>query len=245
MGRLSDYDAYRSFLETQAARYRKVFLVLGNHEFYGLTHEAGLAAAHRLAAEPTLSSSLVLLHRTRWDDPDSDLTILGCTLWSAIPREAYPVVEARVSDFKKIDSWTPQKHNDAHRDEVAWLGEQVAQLKPQPKLGNAKPRRLLIATHHAPCVEGTSRPEHVRNPWTPAFATDLLDQDGWGGGAVNVWVFGHTHYSTRLMRNGVRLVSNQRGYVLPGSAAAQREDGGWGNKGNEGKGFDAGLVVAV
>jgi hypothetical protein len=35
IGRLIDYDAYRSFLELQVARYKKVFLVLGNHEFYG------------------------------------------------------------------------------------------------------------------------------------------------------------------------------------------------------------------
>ena len=51
----------------------------------------------------------------------------------------------------------------------------------------------------------------------PAFATDLIHQKGWNG--VKIWVFGHTHYSTTLQRNGIRLVANQRGYVLPGNQA--------------------------
>jgi hypothetical protein len=173
IGRLIDYDAYRSFLESQVARYKKVFLVLGNHEFYGLNYQSALDAARRLAEEPSLASGLVLLHRARWDDPDSDLTILGCTLWSAIPEESHGIVEAKVNDFKKINQWTARQHSAVHEEEVAWLREQVNQVRSGP----AK-RRLLIATHHAPCIEGTSRPEHISNPWTPAFATNLVEQEG-------------------------------------------------------------------
>lgn len=232
IGRLIDYDAYRGFLEAQVARYKKVFLVLGNHEFYGMDYQSGLDTAHRLAGEPTLGTGLVLLQRARWDDPDSDLTILGCTLWSAIPEDAYGIVEAKVKDYQKIDHWTARQHTAIHAKEVAWLRGQFQQVQ----AGTAK-RRLLIATHHAPCIEGTSRPEHVNNPWTSAFATDLLDQ-GWDG--VKMWVFGHTHYSTQFVRNGIRLVSNQRGYVLPGGAG-QKGTG----KTKNGHEFDDALVIVV
>lgn len=211
-----------------------MFLVLGNHEFYGLDYQSGIQQARRLAQEPSLFGRLVLLHRDRWDDPDSDLTILGCTAWSAIPEASYGIVKTRVNDFKKIDQWTPQQHNTIHQQELAWLREQTRQVT-----ASTPKRRLLIATHHAPCVEGTARPDQVSNPWSPAFATDLVDQKGWDG--VKVWVFGHTHYSSRLTRNGIRLVSNQRGYVLPGSAAVRKEDG----KGRGGEDFDPAFVVAV
>jgi hypothetical protein len=100
------------------------------------------------------------------------------------------VVEQKVNDFRMIDGWTAVSHNAAHHEEVAWLREQVAQVK----RGSDPKRRILVATHHAPCVKGTARPEHVKNPWSPAFATDLLNQGGWEG--VRAWVFGHTHYST-------------------------------------------------
>ena len=39
IGRLIDYDTYRGFLESQVARCRNVFLVLGKHEFYGLDYQ--------------------------------------------------------------------------------------------------------------------------------------------------------------------------------------------------------------
>ncbi|KAL2168005.1 hypothetical protein VTG60DRAFT_540 [Thermothelomyces hinnuleus] len=151
-------------------------------------YETGLAEARRLAQEPTLASGLMLLHRARWDDLDSDLNVLGCTLWSAVPEAARGIVEAKVNDFKKIEQWTAARHSAVHEEEVAWLRRQTAQVAS----GSMGKRRLLVATHHAPCVEGTSRPEHVANPWTPAFATDLVDQDRWEG--ARTWVFGHTHF---------------------------------------------------
>ncbi|KAF4509321.1 hypothetical protein G6O67_005586 [Ophiocordyceps sinensis] len=228
IGRLLDYDGYLGFLQGLAPRYRKVFLVLGNHEFYGLDHGSGLDAARRLSREPSLADTVVVLNKTRWDDPDSNLTILGCTLWSAISDEARGVVEAKVNDFKKMGAWTARKHNEVHADEVAWLRHQVSL---------ARGRLLLVATHHAPCLEGTSQPGHSDNPWSSAFATDLLAQEGWGG--VSVWVFGHTHYSTDFsLPSGIRLVANQRGYVLPCMT-----DGSRTNKG--GHDFDAAMSITM
>ncbi|EQK99584.1 hypothetical protein OCS_04701 [Ophiocordyceps sinensis CO18] len=187
-----------------------------------------LDAARRLSREPSLADTVVVLNKTRWDDPDSNLTILGCTLWSAISDEARGVVEAKVNDFKKMGAWTARKHNEVHADEVAWLRHQVSL---------ARGRLLLVATHHAPCLEGTSQPGHSDNPWSSAFATDLLAQEGWGG--VSVWVFGHTHYSTDFsLPSGIRLVANQRGYVLPCMT-----DGSRTNKG--GHDFDAAMSITM
>ncbi|PNP58292.1 hypothetical protein THARTR1_01807 [Trichoderma harzianum] len=210
IGRLYDYDNYVAFLETQASRYKKLFLVLGNHEFYELDYDAGLSMAQRLSEKPSLKDSVVLLNKSRWDDPDSNLTILGCTLWSAIPEEAATMIGTKINDFKKIIGWTTQKHNQIHTEEAEWLREQVAQLAAQ---GQDDSRQIVIATHHAPCVQGTSKPADTNNPWTPAFATDLVTKGNWSN--VTCWIFGHTHYSTDFMYNGIRLLANQRGYVFP------------------------------
>ncbi|CAG9956843.1 unnamed protein product [Clonostachys rosea f. rosea IK726] len=210
IGRLIDYDAYLEFLVTQVSRFDKVFLILGNHEFYGLEFQSGIDEAQRLSKEPALQKKLVLLHKSRWDDPDSNLTILGCTLWSSVPETAFEIVEYKISDFKKIQNWTVHDHNRVHADELEWLCDQVS-------LAKESNRTILVATHHAPCIEGTSRPEHAQNPWTSAFASELLGDNSWEG--VKVWVFGHTHYTTRFTRRGIELVANQRGYVLPGGSA--------------------------
>ncbi|KAK7755847.1 hypothetical protein SLS62_002133 [Diatrype stigma] len=256
IGRLADYDPYRKFLEKLVGRYERVFLVLGNHEFYGLSYEAGIAQARRLSEEPSLADSLVLLHRTRWDDPGSGLTILGCTLWSDIPNTAEAIFESKINDFKKIDGWTVPKHSQVHAEEADWLRTEVARVAASEPEGDdvsssssgsrTRRRHLLVATHYAPCLEGTSRPEQASNPWTPAFATGLVDQGGWDG--VNTWVFGHTHHTTALVRNGIKLVSNQRGYIFPGSAARREEELGQ-QKTKQKKGsyntFDAAMTIAI
>ncbi|OAR00235.1 hypothetical protein LLEC1_06455 [Akanthomyces lecanii] len=210
IGRLLDYHDYLSFLQAQTARFEVVFLVLGNHEFYGLTYEDALAKAGRLMDEPALDGRFVLLDKTRWDSPRSSLSILGCTLWSFIPDDKIDIVQSRVKDFKRIGDWTPATHNSLHAQEAAWLRSEVANLTAATL---QKPRNVLVVTHHAPCIDGTSQPEHAHNTWSSAFATEMLASGDWS--PVKTWVFGHTHYSTDTVRNGVRIVANQRGYVMP------------------------------
>lgn len=67
-----------------------------------------------------------------------------------------------------------------------------------------------MVRHHAPLVGGTSSPNQANNAWKSAFATGIFPR----GDRTNVraWIFSHTHYMTK---GGVKVVSNQRGYVLP------------------------------
>ncbi|KAK7420333.1 hypothetical protein QQZ08_010466 [Neonectria magnoliae] len=143
IGRLVDYEPFLGFLARQTARFDKVFLVLGNHELYEMSYDAGIEKALLLEKEEALGGKLVLMHRNRWDDPDSKLTILGCT--------------------------------------------------PGP-------------------TSRASRPEHEKNPWKTAFSTDVLQRREFA--RVAWWMFGHTHFTTQFQRGRIRVVANQRGYVL-------------------------------
>lgn len=215
VGRLTDYGDYLAFLQEQTARYETVLLVLGNHEFFGMSYEDGIDAAKRLVQEPSLSDRLGLLHQTRWDSPSSETTILGCTLWSSISDDARDIVRAKVGDYRHIAEWTVDKHNRAHEQDLAWLKQEVASLAKE-----AQPRHLIIATHHAPSLQDTSYPQHVANPWTCAFATALISTHNWSN--VKAWIFGHTHYCTDTVQNGIRVLANQRGYVLSNQAKSSK-----------------------
>lgn len=227
IGRLIDYDSYLAFLATQTAQFEKVFLVLGNHEFYGLSIVAGLEQARKLERETVLGGKLILLHQKRFDVPNSEATILGCTLWSKVPEDAREAVQMRVKDFEKIDSWTIDDHNAAHECDLTWLHDQAMknQQQNQSKEKGEPQRNILVVTHHAPSTQETSSPTNVGNPWSSAFATDLLEDGDWGD--VKVWVFGHTHFTTEFEMCGIRVLSNQRGYVLPGAVQEKsgRKDG--------------------
>lgn len=225
IGLLSNYDAYFDFLHHQTARYDRVFLVLGNHEFYGLDFTTALSIAKKLEKEPRLGGKMSFLQQTRIDLPNA-VTILGCTLWSQVPDKAKEIVGGKVNDFRKIENWTVDSHNDAHKSDLTWLKAELDNIDPA--------RSVLVVTHHAPSVLETSRPEHLKNPWTSAFATDILsDEKTWG--PVRHWVYGHTHYSTEFEKGGIQVVSNQRGYVVPGIISTRGVD----------EGFDVGKTIQV
>lgn len=185
-----------------------MFLALGNHEFYETTFNSGLEKAKQLEKEPCMNGRLVILHQRRYDIPDSGVTILGCTLWSQIPQESTDIVHSKISDSQKIKQWSVEQHNKAHEADLTWLKDEIQ----TPRETSQEKRSVLVVTHYAPSLQRTSSPQHAKNPWSCAFGTDLLAQS-WDG--VRVWVFGHTHYTTEFKKNGIRVVSNQRGYVLP------------------------------
>ncbi|EPE06100.1 ser thr protein phosphatase superfamily [Ophiostoma piceae UAMH 11346] len=178
IGRLVDYDALlHGFLARLVPCYRRIFYVLGNHEFYGLAYEAGVEAARRLEGEACLEGKLTVLNCDKWEGKEGKggeqgeqeqqrLTILGCTLWSDVPEGAQAIVQSKLSDFRKINGWTMAQHNKIHAQEAAWLREAVAAGREQGP--------LCVITHYAPSLKGTSSPQNAYNPWTPGFATELL-----------------------------------------------------------------------
>jgi len=202
VGRLVDYPDYLKFLERHVSQFKYIFLVLGNHEFFGMTHAHGLRAAKHLVAETPLQGKVQLLDHTKFDIPDTNITMLGCTLWSAIATDAKEIVKFKVRDFQKILEWTVEAHNLCHQSDVSWLQRTVWQVP--------RERHVVVVTHHAPCVEGTSSPELAGNRWSSAFATDLIAPSKWPPN-IKTWIFGHTHYSTEFEKDGIKLVSNQRG----------------------------------
>ncbi|WYZ40604.1 hypothetical protein EsH8_IV_000945 [Colletotrichum jinshuiense] len=211
IGSLVDFDDYLGFIRRQTQRFAGgILLVLGNHEFHGLGFEKTLVRARELEAEPSLKGKLHVLHRRRFDIPDAEVTILGCTLWTMIPEEAGEAVVRRTKDFQHIDGWNVEHHNAAHNADLKWLREELRMVP--------RERSVIVATHHAPSPEGTSEPKYRGSPWSSAFATDILGNGGeWN--RAGCWVFGHTHYSVDEVVNGVWILSNQRGYARPGGVA--------------------------
>ncbi|KAK6338108.1 hypothetical protein TWF696_001579 [Orbilia brochopaga] len=212
IGTLNQSESYLCFLRRHCEIFDKVFLVLGNHEFYGTSRHDGLATIEAFFAEdPIIREKLVLLNRTRYDVPDSKLTILGCTLQSEIRPEQRAEIAGKLNDFRQIKDWTVDDHNAEHSIDIAWLRdaiEEIAESEPD--------RRILVATHHAPSFRKTSAPQHEDSSLNSAFCTGILEGGAWRGWKgkemVKAWVFGHTHWCCDFIINGVRVVSNQRGY---------------------------------
>jgi hypothetical protein len=178
IGRLQDYENYLAFLQKQTANFEIVFLVLGNHEFYNESFESGLSKAEKLTREPSFNG-LVLRHQQRYDIKNSDITILGCTLWSQIPDQSRDIINYKIQDFRQIKDWTIDKHNAAHESDLAWLRKEVQTIH-QESQKKTKTRSIVVVTHHAPSLQRTSSPQHTQHAWSVACGTVFCHNGGSG-----------------------------------------------------------------
>ncbi|KAK3935602.1 Metallo-dependent phosphatase-like protein [Diplogelasinospora grovesii] len=217
IGIAQDEKLFR-FLEQQLLNFEIVFFVLGNHELYGSTYadaRVGMEAfesdvkAARQAGRVSLGQ-FVFLDQKRFDVPGSTVTVLGCTLFSAIAPLQRSTVLLFVSDFSNITDWTVDTHNAAHRADLDWLNKEVEGIA-----RNEPDRRIIVLTHYSPTsLPKANSPEHLGDGRgvQSAFVTELKDEICWSSPAVLVWAFGHTHYNCDFIsETGKRVLANQRG----------------------------------
>lgn len=174
--------AYGEFLARQAARFRRVFVVLGNHECYGRGVREALALARGAAAG---LPGVTVLER---ESVDVDgVRVLGTTLWSDVDYQT----ACYMQDFRSIDGWSLATARAEHAACAAWLARELSRDVP-----------TVVLTHHAPLTGFTSAPRHAGSPFESGFATDLGHLVRRPG--VLAWFHGHTHWShaTRVGRPG-------------------------------------------
>jgi hypothetical protein len=164
IGRLADYDDYLSFLIRRCNLHEKVYLVLGALEFHGITWMEGLQLAHKMEGDPVTKGRLEVLYETRSDVPGTNITLLGCTLWSKIPEADVAAIMKKIPEFDEergIREWTFKEHNAEYKRDYKWLLEELRPKTPTPNpVGGAglavpanmpaTPRDIIVITSFAP-----------------------------------------------------------------------------------------------
>lgn len=217
IGKLIDYEAYLSFLIRRCNLYERVYLVLGALEFQGISIRDGLELAAKMEQEAGVRGRLVVLDRKRADVPGTNVTLLGCTLWSDIPAAAESAVLKKIPEFdhqQGIKNWSVSAHNAMHAEELAWLKQEI--IGPSNFAGSlasssGPSTQLVVVSAFAPDLKQALDPWQVDSPWSSAYGSNLLGGDEWRG--VNRWVCASTGRTTEFKINGTKVVINQRGCV--------------------------------
>jgi predicted phosphodiesterase len=190
----------------------RVFFVIGNHKPYGITLEQCREKMKSFSSRmrKVYRDRLHLLDRTRYDLSPT-VTILGCTLWTAVEKQQANEVQLRRTDFNQtrgIKEWPLADHLREHQTDLQWLNEEVSQIEiHEPN------RQAVILTHHSPTKHSLAdNPEHQGSSVSSGFVSDLSSQICWTSSVVKVWAFGHTHYSCNFSDDSKLVVSNQKGY---------------------------------
>ncbi|KAJ4362288.1 hypothetical protein N0V83_010381 [Neocucurbitaria cava] len=199
----------------------RIFYILGNHEPYQTTLNLAVEKLRVFEEEAKLEygGRFKFLFRNRYD-LNQDITILGCTLWSAIQPHQATEVHTRLTDFNKargIQNWTLEDYSEEHRKDLEWLNAQVLSIQE-----NEPNRQIVIATHHCPTTDPRATdPAHQDSTVGSAFVSELSNEICWTSPAVKLWAFGHTHYSCNFRdeETGKLVVSNQKGYMGLGGHA--------------------------
>ncbi|KAK1590358.1 uncharacterized protein LY79DRAFT_555111 [Colletotrichum navitas] len=216
--------SFVDFLDRQLTAFRIVFHVLGNHEPYGSSWDdtierlQNFQEVNRRNREEDPSAGLgeyVLMYQREYMIPDTNVTILGCTLFSNVPDSKLTAVSNGLNDFWAIDDWTVEEHCQRHNEDLAWLNSRVKAITRDPR------RTIAILTHHSPTENSRAvEPLHANSNLQSGFSTDVRGQLCWESPKVKLWAFGHTHYNCDFVdeQTGKRVYTNQKGYSSGHSA---------------------------
>ena len=197
---------YKLFFDYCSTNWKKVFYILGNHEYYHSNK-----SYHRLNEDYHIFirqyPNVFLLDNSHYD-VSHNLRIIGSTLWSN------PTSIEGFNDFVKIKEvndhinsklgMSVQTFKRLHKESSDYLTSEISK----------NDKNLLVITHFPPTQQNTSHPKYKSQSQAirDYFASNMIDNVPQEN-KIKGWIFGHTHFSTSVeLSNKIKLMSNQMGY---------------------------------
>lgn len=195
----SPYDPiFAEYIKEATNLYKNVYFIAGNHEYYGYSL---LEINNKLKDYEKLYSNFKYLQQNIIDIENTNIRLIGCTLWSKVEDHLY----YELNDFKYIKyndtiSLNPNISRELHKQDLSWLENELINAKNDNK-------EVIVITHHGCSNKLNGIYQNGRRK--SAFATDLeyLITD-----PIKAWICGHTHQNMILHINNVPIIVNCYGY---------------------------------
>lgn len=180
-----------AFLRTMSQKFPKVFVITGNHEYYGgdiPTRDQELATfCSSLGNVSFLCSCYEDYGGFRW---------VGTTLWSRVSANG-----CMINDTRYIKDMTISMYNQLHQEAVDFLAQTLADPVP-----------TIVMTHHLPSKDVVSS-RYKNDPYNQWFASSSLEHVlETATNHLPLWIYGHTHEFSDRMVHKTRMVCNPYGY---------------------------------
>lgn len=201
---------YEEFLSDMNNKFKKVFLLAGNHEYYNLgkNRDNGMEKINSRIRE--IISYNKLNNITFLDNSYEDYNgyrFIGCTLWSEIKDSAY-----LINDFQFIKHMDVELYNELYKVNYEFLEENIPN----------SPLPLIVITHHLPSyylIEKKYKTNGIVN-YNQCFASDcskLFNEK------IKLWIYGHTHSKNISEINNIKFICNPIGYPGENSTLSTNE----------------------
>jgi len=213
-----------SFWNYCSQHWKRIFVVLGNHEFYHHHHHHHQHHHTNDMSDQTNSPKIQTIDdlQKRYDvyfQKFSNITwvryghvayieeekihVLGATGWSN-PTEK---CQTLVNDFRHIYTHsdkriTPTTMGELHTKEFDWIFQYLESHPDQ---------ECIVMTHFPPIRGGVSHRHFEENEETDLATSYFRNSYDIRFQNIRTWLFGHTHYSSVQQRHKILYLSNQYG----------------------------------
>jgi predicted phosphodiesterase len=189
-------DKYKSFLHLMSDRFKKVFLITGNHEYY---QNDIIQTNNKVREICSNRSNLSFLDNTT--ELYNGHRFIGSTQWTHISDPKY-----LITDFTAIKKMDVSRYNNLHKGSLLFLKESIDKA-------TANNEKSIVITHHVPLNELTHEKYkiHFMARYNQCFSADLseiIDKQN----TIQSWFYGHTHTKTDQTLYNIPFHCNPLGY---------------------------------
>lgn len=209
-------DRALPFFQDVCARFRRVLVVLGNHEFYGGSIVRTADKYRDFLKDNDLD--VVVLDRSAWTE--DDVMFIGATLWTDCNRgdPLSGFLWGQMSDSKQIRvgpskttayqyKYSASHTMSEHIKDSTYIWEMVKRAKDMGL-------KTVVVTHHAPTMASIA-PRFVGNNFNMFYASDMSEKIF--DNEPDVMLHGHIHAASDYFIGDTHVMCNPKGY--PGEGA--------------------------
>lgn len=189
-------DHYSYFLAQMATLFPKVFVVAGNHEYYGNDIETTNNTIRTICSMFSNVSFLC----SSWEDYGG-FRWIGTTLWSYVKE----TTKCFTNDIRYIQNMPLKNYNLRHRDAVEFL---------TTTLEASLDQSCIVMTHYLPSMSLINAKYKTieDEPFNQWFASSLDHLIEGHTNHLPLWIYGHTHDASQTRMFQTEMVCNPLGY---------------------------------
>lgn len=222
-GQRDSWETYQKFIKYLSPQFEYIFHIPGNHEYYTSNRHITLKdTIHGIDAKlkkfaKTIPNLNVLNNNTvKLKIGKKNYVFIGTTLWSDVVPVNRKYVQSLMNDY--CNMWMPSEKPSTSIEKVSWNPVRHYNIDDMSKLHakavryvagvlkKIKPNEIaILLTHHKPV-----RDKPITDILSQAYETDLTNIIIKKPLRMACW--GHTHQRYDKVVNGVRCVSNPKGY---------------------------------
>lgn len=205
----------RAFLTKTSKLYKKIVVVLGNHDYWHLNGDFDESRSFEKIPQYCADfvkmfdnkNKIVVLNNSfiQLDD----VWVYGTTLWSDIPPQYYAYVQSRIGDYRYIykENGNPVTYFDTVKaNYVAFNG--ISDF-----VSSHRKDKVVILTHHTPSFQcGCKGYDEVLDYAYHNKCDNFIVENP----QIKAWCFGHCHKPRDFLIGKTQIVSNPLGYVGDG-----------------------------